>query len=221
MKFQWFSWALVPCYLMLVSATFLVWGVYFYESYGNKTLKYSRTLSIIAILTWGSVVFANYQCCMGNVILRFRSGTACLMRFEGPPQCLSKSFDGISRQTELNFDYPRHLSSLGIFSFPNQRILPRGGHFEANYRGGNFEPLFYEYYYFIPLWCVVIVIGFPAVLLQAYSRSQNYDIQCKKCGYLLFGNITGICPECGTIAKIAKNSGPSGISGRGLPDLDK
>lgn len=57
----------------------------------------------------------------------------------------------------------------------------------------------------MPIWCpLVLFAAFPCFFLvisirsrhrrRAYSREGH----CKKCGYNLFTNTSGICPECGT-----------------------
>jgi len=66
----------------------------------------------------------------------------------------------------------------------------------------------------MPFWIPVFVLLFHPVRtivtgpwLQRRRRRRN---QCVNCGYLLTGNTSGICPECGTLIR---------EKGRGLPDV--
>ncbi|MHC4444556.1 MAG: hypothetical protein ACYTA5_18315 [Planctomycetota bacterium] len=58
------------------------------------------------------------------------------------------------------------------------------------------------YYCTFPVWLLLVVsLVYPATFI-IYTRSRkNYRKKkgvCLKCGYNLFGNVTNICPECGT-----------------------
>ena len=49
-----------------------------------------------------------------------------------------------------------------------------------------------------PLWLPLAAIAIPMLLL---CRSSRWPIgRCQKCGYDLTGNVSGVCPECGTAA---------------------
>ena len=57
--------------------------------------------------------------------------------------------------------------------------------------------------FFIPLWVPAVVFAtFPAVsflrVLTGRRRRQREFRPCKKCDYELTGNVSGVCPECGT-----------------------
>lgn len=48
----------------------------------------------------------------------------------------------------------------------------------------------------LPLWCVLL----PSVVLTAllWWSDRPTPGHCRKCGYNLTGNVSGVCPECGT-----------------------
>lgn len=47
----------------------------------------------------------------------------------------------------------------------------------------------------IPFWCFIplLAIGF----VTNYRRNARWSV-CANCDYLLIGNVSGVCPECGT-----------------------
>lgn len=53
--------------------------------------------------------------------------------------------------------------------------------------------------------CATYVIA--SMLFGAWSRAhplpERYRDGCTKCGYSLRGNVTGVCPECGTAVSVA------------------
>ena len=51
--------------------------------------------------------------------------------------------------------------------------------------------------YHIPVWILVVIVGLPTVILWWRDRRPKEGC-CKTCKYDLTGNISGICPECGT-----------------------
>ena len=60
---------------------------------------------------------------------------------------------------------------------------------------------------YLPLWLPALLVGGPAAFLW-YSdvawwwRSQYPSPgHCQNCGYDLTGNVSGVCPECGTTVK--------------------
>ena len=56
-------------------------------------------------------------------------------------------------------------------------------------------------YLVVPYWlpCVLTMI-LPAIWIIRRYRSRPHPIGfCQKCGYNLTGNVSGICPECGTV----------------------
>ena len=49
----------------------------------------------------------------------------------------------------------------------------------------------------IPVWLLVIAVGFPTAILWWRDRRPKAGC-CKVCKYDLTGNVSGTCPECGT-----------------------
>jgi hypothetical protein len=50
----------------------------------------------------------------------------------------------------------------------------------------------------VPLWCVLVVLAVPTVMLWRSDRRRPGH--CQECGYDLTGNVSGACPECGAKA---------------------
>ena len=50
----------------------------------------------------------------------------------------------------------------------------------------------------IPLWLPLACVTLLTVVLFTRNRAQRIDGLCRKCGYDLTGNESGVCPECGT-----------------------
>jgi hypothetical protein len=56
-----------------------------------------------------------------------------------------------------------------------------------------------------PAWLVAVVLAsypawFVVRLKMEHKRKRNRHEVCIQCGYNLMGNVTGVCPECGTRA---------------------
>lgn len=49
----------------------------------------------------------------------------------------------------------------------------------------------------VPLWVPWVIVAIPTALLFWLDRRRIPSGYCKKCGYDLTGNVSGICPECG------------------------
>jgi hypothetical protein len=49
-----------------------------------------------------------------------------------------------------------------------------------------------------PLWLPLVLTGSATGLLFHLDRRPPRDC-CQRCGYSLCGNVSGVCPECGTI----------------------
>ena len=53
----------------------------------------------------------------------------------------------------------------------------------------------------IPLWMPFLAIGIPTAVMFFLDRRRIPPNHCRKCGYNLTGNVSGVCPECGTQVK--------------------
>lgn len=50
----------------------------------------------------------------------------------------------------------------------------------------------------LPLWMLFLLTAIPTAYLFWHDRYRVPPACCRKCGYNLTGNVSGICPECGT-----------------------
>ena len=53
-------------------------------------------------------------------------------------------------------------------------------------------------YLLLPLWIPLAIVGIPTAILWWRDRRRIPAGHCRKCGYNLTGNVSGVCPECGT-----------------------
>jgi hypothetical protein len=78
------------------------------------------------------------------------------------------------------------LERLG-FMHDHERVIGPGG------------MSFTESVYAVPAWLVVIAFLIPPIAwLRRFLKRPKSSNACRKCGYNLTGNASGVCPECGT-----------------------
>lgn len=68
--------------------------------------------------------------------------------------------------------------------------------FDTHYLGGR-----HIFSVYIPLWIIAaLCIPYPVLFLRRLlrPRKRNLHNQCRHCAYDLTGNVSGVCPECGT-----------------------
>jgi hypothetical protein len=49
----------------------------------------------------------------------------------------------------------------------------------------------------LPLWIPFLLVALPTSYLFWRDRRRIPPGRCRKCGYNLTGNVSGVCPECG------------------------
>ncbi|MFH1746135.1 MAG: hypothetical protein ABIG44_03720 [Planctomycetota bacterium] len=49
----------------------------------------------------------------------------------------------------------------------------------------------------VPLWMPFVTLAAPTAFLWWRDRRRIPPGHCRKCGYNLTGNVSGVCPECG------------------------
>ena len=64
----------------------------------------------------------------------------------------------------------------------------------------------------IPLWIPFVLVGVPTGFLWWTDRRRISCHCCRKCGYDLTGNMSGICPECGNSACLTSMGGEAALS---------
>ena len=62
----------------------------------------------------------------------------------------------------------------------------------------------------LPLWLLFLLATVPTGALWWSDRRRRPDGHCTRCGYNLTGNISGVCPECGTAHR--RNESASGTT---------
>jgi len=58
---------------------------------------------------------------------------------------------------------------------------------------------------FVPLWIPTVVLAIATAFLWRLDRRRTPPGHCQKCGYNLTGNVSGVCPECGTEIDLASS----------------
>jgi hypothetical protein len=58
--------------------------------------------------------------------------------------------------------------------------------------------VFVKWWLVIPFWVPVLVSSVATVILFRGVRRKQRKGSCRSCGYDLTGNMSGVCPECGT-----------------------
>jgi uncharacterized protein (DUF983 family) len=58
----------------------------------------------------------------------------------------------------------------------------------------------------VPFWIVILAFAAASILVLGryalfFHLDRPFGVRCRECGYELAGNISGRCPECGTIAE--------------------
>lgn len=66
----------------------------------------------------------------------------------------------------------------------------------------------------IPLWIPFLIVGAPTAVLWWRDRRRIPPHCCQRCSYDLTGNVSGICPECGTKIGPATETPPDASGGR-------
>jgi len=61
----------------------------------------------------------------------------------------------------------------------------------------------------LPLWILLLTVAIPTGLLR-WHGGRSPKGHCQKCGYDLTGNVSGVCPECGTSLGDARDDESSG-----------
>ena len=69
-------------------------------------------------------------------------------------------------------------------------------------------PFFEGHFVALPIWCIVAALAMPVGLAALGARLRRYlrrrRGQCIDCGYDLYSNTTGVCPECGCATRPEK-----------------
>ncbi len=127
---------------------------------------------------------------------------------------LSTNFIRVSKRSVATLDLTR--GSLVLFQSPAQAWHDRPGSGwlvePRNYRTRqwwphyrSFQPIPASWMLWIPLWLPFLAIAIPTAWLWRRDR-RHPPGYCRKCGYDLTGNVTGVCSECATEIEGAKAS---------------
>lgn len=105
-------------------------------------------------------------------------------------------------EVERQFDIGRRIGShlrVGStpWTFPSLRSWPTA------------KKMGYLLVIFLPLWVPLVLVGVPSAILW-WSDRRTPKGHCRSCDYDLTGNVSGICPECGTPVPDARTPRASG-----------
>jgi len=65
----------------------------------------------------------------------------------------------------------------------------------------------------VPLWMLWLPIGILGLVLRFRDRATPTGAMCARCGYDLRGNVSGRCPECGTVVERDRKKGQESEKG--------
>ena len=86
--------------------------------------------------------------------------------------------------------YGGPVPTYDIFKIPTDRWTPFFG--QAGHGPGR------ERTVFVPLWIPLLLVAIPTAFLWWRDRRRRIPPgHCRKCGYNLTGNVSGVCSECG------------------------
>lgn len=61
---------------------------------------------------------------------------------------------------------------------------------------------YYAWFFNIPLYLVLSAMALPTAYLYWRDRRRIPPGHCQRCGYNLFSNVSGRCPECGEVCEL-------------------
>jgi hypothetical protein len=136
--------------------------------------------------------FTNYEICIDNGIMSLE----WVQRY--PWRGYLRSPHGYeNREVWIDPDRQRR-SFLGFSFYTGTHMLDGGPAEDADEAGWTTKSTPYAVVG-IPLLPVGIAIGAPGAFLLWRKRGHRTLNGCPTCGYNLTANISGVCPECGTV----------------------
>lgn len=116
----------------------------------------------------------------------------------------------INENSTLALEISRGTGVLGYDPIgQTAQTMPPGWHFQSEYAKYRW---WFRWHWksggpsliVVPLWVPLLLLAVPTAVLFYRDRRRIPPGHCRKCGYNLTGNASGVCPECG--AKIAHNA---------------
>ncbi len=158
-----------------------------------RDYHFGTTLRTIIVATLTLVTIGT----AGPYLLSFFGYSGCSFNFGKTQQHVSFSFmDGVAAVR------------LDIYAKPGQSSVGPGWQYPEP--GFGYEDYVHNIHYgkriqrthtrraHAPGWAVILLFGiYPVFALVRYRRRPKPG-HCTKCGYNLTGNVSGVCPECGT-----------------------